>query len=125
MSTARDTVVEALAAVAALEPFDVVPYSRSKTIATRTVMVRVDTVRPAGPQRQYDLSLIVAVPETDPTGPADDALDAALELVLDVLDTGVEAVAIRFNQATRATLDEAYPAYRVEVTIAAQKGTQP
>ena len=125
MSTARNEMVTALAGLTGLADFKIVGYSRKLTLERPTVMVRVDTVTPAGGNRDYAMSLIVAVPETDPTGPADDELDASLEDVLYVIDTSGDALGIRFNSATRATLDDAYPAYRVDVTVRRSKVSTP
>jgi hypothetical protein len=121
MSTARNEMIASLEPLEELEGFRVVGYSRSLTIAEPTVMVRVDIVTPAGACRDYAMSLIVAVPQTDPTGPADDALDDALEDVLYALDVNADAVGIQFKQAIRSVLDEAYPAYRVEVNVRTQR----
>jgi hypothetical protein len=121
VSTARDELVEKLAGLEDLpENVRVVPYARSMTIAGPTLMVRVDTVGPADAgHRFYGWSLIVAVPYTDPTGPADDALDASLEDVLYALE---DVDFLRFNTAERATLeDQSYPCYRIDVTTKAKK----
>lgn len=70
---------------------DVEPYSRGvESLQRSTVLVRLDRVTHA-PEvplaaRAYVFALIVVTPLSDPTGPADDDLDDALEDTLHALD---------------------------------------
>lgn len=128
-NTTRDALVTNLDDVAALG-VKVVAYSRTLDNLERvTLLVRVDEVRNsklARGWRDVDVTLILATPRTDPTGPADDELDGALEDVLDVLDSDdVADIGIVWSRATRATLDGNFPAYEIAATVTTQRSTTP
>lgn len=85
------------------------------------VMIRLDEVLPSPqPQawRRYRFTLVVVVDTITP-GPADDELDATLELVLDALDlTDLPA----WTSAQRAVVTDGedrprWPAYEVGLTL--------
>lgn len=129
MSTTRDELVDNLDELEDLD-VKVVAYSRKlDNLAGLTLLVRVDEVRPSAVARgwrDFDVTLILATPKTDPTGPADDALDDALEDVLDALD-GPDAgrIGIRWIRATRATLDDSFPAYEIATTVTTERRPNP
>ena len=114
-STARGAI---LAAVADLLPatVNVIPYARHITPPSRpTVMIRVDLVRPGVVQsaRGYEAALVLIPSKDDPTGPADDELDALLEAVLDALDRAED---LTWSTAERATYqDSTNPAYEIKL----------
>lgn len=120
--TARDEVVAVLTA-AMPTGIAVLPYSRDIDPPSQpTVMVRIDEVTPSSqPQalRDYGFALILVASKTTP-GPADDELDALLEDVLTALDASEQ---ITWSKATRATFNEQYPAYQVDLnTISIKEG---
>lgn len=127
MSTTRDALVAKLAELDAMpDDVDVVAYSRKVTNLERaTLFVRVDKVsnsKQARGWRDFDVTLILAIPQTDPTGPADDLLDARLEDVLDLLDSAdADDIGVRWTEATRAVLDELFPAYEITATATTQR----
>lgn len=125
MSTTRDELVAKLNELEALN-VKVIPYARVLDNLERvTLLVRVDEVRNstvARGWRDFDVTLILATPRTDPTGPADDELDASLEDVLDVLDSKDAAdLGVRWSRATRATLDGNFPAYEIASTVTTER----
>ena len=129
MNTTRAAIVANLDRIDALE-VKVVPYSRALDNLERvTLLVRVDEVRNsknARGWREFDITLILATPKVDPTGPADDDLDDHLETVLDVLDSqDVADIGIQWTRATRATLDGNFPAYEIASTVTTQRSTTP
>lgn len=128
MSATRDALVANLTDLEALN-VKVIPYARTLDGLERvTLLVRVDEVRNstvARGWRDFDVTLILATPRTDPTGPADDELDGALEDVLDVLDSPDAAdIGIRWSRATRATLDGNFPAYEIASTVTTERSPE-
>lgn len=118
--TARDEVVTALRAVLPAEVI-VLAYARDIDPPTKpTVMVRIDEVRPsAAPQafRQYTFAVLVIASQTV-SGPADDELDALLEDVLFAIDS---SGLLTWQQATRATFEDKFPAYQVDLLVTITK----
>jgi hypothetical protein len=93
MGTARDTVVEQLAALPA-DLCRVRPYARlNRQPAEPTLLVRVDEIEPVEQYRLYRFSLIVLstklVTDDDAVGGVDDEIDDLVELVLAELDKGI------------------------------------
>lgn len=127
MSTTRDEVVAKLAALAGLpDDVDVIPYSRKLTNLERpAVLVKVEKVRPskrAHGWREFDVTLILAIPQTDPNGPADDLLDGLLEDLLDLLESAdADALGVQWREATRTVLDETFNAYEIATTTTTQR----
>lgn len=104
---------------AALPPdITVLPYAKNlDTAGNGTVMVRIDEVVPSSnPQalREYRFALVLVVPQTL-TG--DDLLDALLEDVLYALESRDVPNGIVWNSATRATFEDKFPAYQVDLTV--------
>ena len=122
---ARDVLINALAGLPA--DIDVIPYARNIAYPLRTtVMVRTDKVSPAGAGGSWDVesALVIIAAKVDPTGPADDELDAALQDVLYLLDTDDRAAGLLWTGATRAVYGEpepTNPAYEVAVITRIQK----
>lgn len=117
-STPRAQIAAALAA-SLPDDIKVMPYARNiDPPAQTTVMVRLDRVEPhpaaKGPRR-YTFALVILAALTDPSGPADDELDNALEDVLHVID---KAPAYRYEKAERATYANTTPAYEVTIQAA-------
>lgn len=130
MSTTRDALVGKLARLVSDYAVDVVAYSRKLTNLERpAVLVRVDKVRnskAARGWREFDVTLILAIPQTDPTGPADDVLDGHLEDLLDILDAAdADELGVKWTEATRSVLDEAFPAYEITGTATTRRSTTP
>lgn len=101
----------------------VIPYYRDLDAPSKpTVMVRIDEVTPSQfPQalRDYGMALILVASKTV-AGPADDELDGLLEDVLTALDGSDQ---LTWSKATRATFNEQYPAYQVDLnTISIKEG---
>lgn len=117
MSTARDEVVAALETIVPTS-IRVVGYARAIDPPQKpTVLVKIVRVTPAAIQnrRAYEFGLVIIPTKTDPNGPADDELDAALETVLDALDQWED---VTWSAAERGTYqDTTYPAYEVAVTL--------
>ncbi len=105
-------VLQPLAASATVDPYLKAPESISKP----AIMLGTSTVKP-GPAdtRAWTCDLYVVTPLTTP-GPADDALDALLADVLDLLDANDTDRALFWESATRATYRDAYPCYLVSLT---------
>lgn len=120
--TARSEVV-ALLQTLVPDDITVIPYSRDiDPPAQPTVMVFIDEVTPSAlPQavRDYGMSLLLVASRTA-AGPADDELDGLLEDVLTVLDSSDH---LSWTKATRATFEEKYPAYQVELNVITTKET--
>ena len=121
MTLPRDLVVDALQATAP-DGVQVEPYARVlDNVAKRTVMVRVDTVKPrrdvAQAHRTYGCAVLVIAPTTD-AGPADDELDALLEDVLEAIELSPD---LDWSEAKRATLDDIWPAYEITLTVTTTK----
>lgn len=122
--TARDQVVTLLEQTLNQPPLSlnvsVMPYSRDvETISKDTVMVRIDEVKPSAiPQivRVYNFALIVMVPQTTP-GIADALLDELLENVLFALEGSAIPNTVVWTLATRATYEEKFPAYQVDISV--------
>lgn len=98
----------------------VVEYARQIDPPTvTTVMVRVDNVtpHPATPQaqRRYGFALIILAAKSDPTGPADDELDAALEDVLYAIERSQTLP--QWTSAERAVYADTTPAYQVNLPV--------
>lgn len=129
MTSTRDALVANLDELDELA-VKVIPYARKLDALERvTLLVRIDEVRnstAARGWRDFDVTLILATPRTDPTGPADDELDANLEDVLDVLDSpDAGRIGIRWQRATRATLEGDFPAYEITATVTTERTTTP
>lgn len=127
--TARDEVVQLLADLPNLpEAIRVKPYAGSlENLIGTVVMVRVDKVRrgTTGGLRAYDMALILVTGQTEP-GPADDALDGALEDVLHALETGDLPDGVLIGDAERAVFaDGTYPCYQINLTALGKKETTP
>lgn len=118
--TARAVVVTALSG---LVPTGIVvmPYAREIDPPSKpTVMVRIDEVSPSqfpNAIRDYGMALILVGTKTAP-GPADDELDGLLEDVLTALDGSDQ---LSWSKATRATYNEQYPAYQVDLSTISTK----
>lgn len=116
-SPARDEVVALLTAALPVG-ITVMPYSRSvDSISGDTVMVRIDEVTPSpipNAQRQYTFALLLLVPQTT-AGSADDELDAVLEDVLFALESSNIPNGVVWTKATRATFEDKFPAYQVDL----------
>lgn len=128
MSTSRDAIVDKLDPL--VDAFKVVAYSRRLDALERlTLFVRVDAVqnsKVARGWRDFDVTLILATPKVDPTGPADDELDGALEDLLDVLDSAdSDELGLTWSRATRATLDDSFPAYEIAATATTRRSPTP
>lgn len=117
MGTPRAEVVAVLTA-ALPAAVTVIPYARNIDVAGQgTVMVRVDEVTPSPqPQalREYKFALVLVVEQTV-TG--DDDLDALLEDVLHALESRDVPNGIVWTTVTRATFEEKFPAYQVNLTV--------
>lgn len=118
MSTPRSEVASVLTAALPAD-IRIIPYARSLDAAgaTGTVMIRIDEVNPsANPQalREYVFALILVVPQTTT---ADDDLDALLEDVLHALESRDVPNGIVWTHAARATFEEKFPAYQVDLTV--------
>lgn len=115
--SARSEVVAVLSTALPTD-IEVMPYARNIDSAGKgRVMVRVDEVVPSDqPQalREYRFALILVVPQTT-TG--DDELDALLEDVLYALESRDVPNGIVWRTATRATYEEKFPAYQVDITV--------
>lgn len=122
-SPARDEMVGLLQALLPSD-IDVMPYAKNvDAIARSTVMVRIDEVTPSNmPQalRQYVFALLLLTPLTT-AGPADDELDALLEDVLLALESSVNDNRAIWSKATRATYEDKFPAYQVDVVVHTKK----
>lgn len=120
--TARAIVVDTLGTLVP-EGINVIPYAREIDPPTKpTVMVRIDEVNPSQfptAIRDYGMALILIASKTAP-GPADDELDALLEDVLTALDGSDQ---MSWSKATRATYNEQYPAYQVDLNTISTKET--
>lgn len=118
--TARTEVVAALTAVLPSD-ITILPYSRSIDPPYQsTVMVRVDEVRPSvQPQafREYKFAVLVIAKHAT-FGAADDELDSLLEDVLLAID---KSTLLTWQLATRASFEEKYPAYEVEIAVTVKK----
>ena len=82
--------------------------------------VRIASMTPGAiPGAWYDATIVVtlAVPQTEP-GPADDALDDWLMDVLACLRVD-DTAGVRWQTATRAVLDDSWPAYEITCTATA------
>lgn len=117
--TPRMLVNDALTAQLSPASVTVLPYARQIAPPPRpTVMVRLDRLIPGtlagvGQVRSTELALIVLAAKTDPTGPADDELDALLE---DVIHAVEQAPGLTWTEAKRAVYADTIPAYEVSVT---------
>lgn len=121
--TARDEVVALLQAVLP-DDINVMPYARSiDSITASTVMVAIDEITPGPvPQAAWEMTfaLYCLTPMTT-AGPADDELDALVLDVLFAMESSAIPNTVRWTKATRATWEEQYPAYRVDITVLANK----
>lgn len=117
-TTARAMVTAALTA-ALPATWRVMPYARNiDPPQVVTAMVRMDEVVPSPGRavgwRDYTAGLILVAPMTDPTGPADDQVDDALEQVLAALDTDE---VLTWTRAARGVYgDQEQPSYEVTTT---------
>ena len=127
MSTPRNALADRLAAGLPTS-VRVVPYARNIDAPKRpTVMARVDEVLPheqaPTTHRLYRFTAILIASKVAPDGPADDELDALLQLVLDAVD---DDDTMAWTRATRATwLDTTLPAYEVAVEVTHKKVSTP
>jgi hypothetical protein len=111
------------------DEFDVIPYARDGVVPVKpTVMLGVRTIvrAPEAPigHRLYAYSLWVLGSTTDPHGIADDELDAALEVVLDVIET--TPLSLMWESAERVTygVTTELPAYLVRLNVTHKKETR-
>lgn len=115
--SARTEVVAVLEAALPVD-INVLPYARNvDAVGKGTVMVRIDEVVPSdNPQalREYRFALILMVPQTT-TG--DDELDALLDDVLYALESRDIPNGIVWQSAERATFEEKFPAYQVDIVV--------
>lgn len=123
--SARDEVVNLLKSVLP-STVNVMPYSKSvDAISSNTVMVRIDTVQPSDlPNilRSYNFALLVIVPTVAPET-SDAALDDLLEIVLASLEGSSIPNSVVWKQASRATYEDKYPAYQVDISVQFTTGT--
>lgn len=122
--TARTEIVSLLNTALAGLGITVVAYARTLEPAGPTVMVRIDEVAPStlpNAQRVYKCACICLVPNLTP-GTADDALDGLLEDVLFALEGSAIPNGVIFDKATRATFEEKFPAYQVDISVHITKG---
>lgn len=63
--------------------------------------------------RRHDLNIVVMVGQQDPAA-ADDALDVALERVLEVVETDEQLKGLVWTRAERGVVDDTYPAMTIE-----------
>ena len=115
MTLPRPLIVAQLASLSA--EYQLIPYARDITPTRATVMVRIDGVSPTDDRmlRRYQAALLVITPRIDPTGPADDELDAALEDVLYSLDQ--TPAGIVWESARRVVYADVLPAYEIAITV--------
>lgn len=131
-SNARANIVAALEAPGVLPTgWRVMPYARNiDPPAVVTVMVRLDKVAPIPnhPEgfRVYTAGLVIVAPLTDPTGPADDQVDDALDLVLAALDAHPNLAWTEAVRGTYAPKDSAlFPTYEVTTESRISVRSQP
>lgn len=99
----------------------VIPFDDNPTISGLTVMFHRASARPApqAPNGTWESTMTIYVLTPQQVGEgALDALDDALDVVLDVLD-GVDG--LTWSEATYATLSDTYPTFQITAQVRTKK----